>query len=351
MAGPVVHILGPGRIGSLIATSLASTVPPAQVSLIFRSREKLLKYQQNGSTISMWSDGIEPTMALERKIPGVCIGPKESSSDYIEDLIVTTKAQQALSAIKPVLRNLDRNSNVLLLQNGVGVLENLVEKYWSRESIRPNLMIGATSHAVRTFSGPWRFNHVGSGYLKLAQVPRDMDQKLRLANTVHFEKTDSEACVRADQVAENLDLSATAVLPNYKMSPLPTDSEASVKADYATDIKIFPEPLPALFKALLRTGPILNAEVLPYPEFLLAQYEKLIVNACINPVAALLQCTNGALLHTDHVESIFKLCLISKITFTLPIVHQLSELLWRVTGCCALSSKYVTKRQIIEIQC
>lgn len=84
-------------------------------------------------------------------------------------------------------------------------------------------------------------------------------------------------------------------------------------------------PTSALTDAILKTS-CLNPKLVDYSEFSLMEIEKLAVNACINPMTALLDCLNGDLLKGSFVRDIFK-----KILTELVIVVKKTSLstVWR----------------------
>ena len=51
-------------------------------------------------------------------------------NDPIDTLFITTKAPQTLPALHALLPRLSSASTIVLCQNGMGVLEGLLDKYW-----------------------------------------------------------------------------------------------------------------------------------------------------------------------------------------------------------------------------
>ncbi|KAA8916468.1 hypothetical protein TRICI_001331 [Trichomonascus ciferrii] len=340
MPSPHFHILGAGNVGSLIGAGLRSTVPPAYVTFIMRSQERLQQYAQHDSTVRIASSTLGPERVVERKIPAIYGHPvlRSGGPEMISNLIVTTKGTQTDKAIEAVLPSIHKATNILLLQNGMGMYEKLCEKFWPNPSARPTFFLGITTHGVHNTPVPFSYNHAGHGKLQISQIPntvRDlhiepgtytaseaavrsdgMDDVIPgpspRAKNLQF-PTDSEESVKADYSGEikfPREHNAPGVKPDAMESPFPTDAEEAAKADYATDppqdpATTYPHPgdIP---HELLRCGPLLNTEVLPYPEFLLAQYDKLIVNACVNPLTAILGCKNKELLENPAAENMIK---------------------------------------------
>jgi 2-dehydropantoate 2-reductase len=81
------------------------------------------------------------------------------------------------------------------------------------------------------------------------------------------------------------------------------------------------------FVNLLTSSDILNADIIPWPEFLLRKLEKLAINACINPLTALLTCKNGELLTRPPIIQLTRLLLseISQLLQCLPVILTISN--------------------------
>lgn len=161
----------------------------------------------------------------------------QSQPEIISNLIVSTKMHQTENAIYNILPSINEQTNILLLQNGMGSYEKLCTKFWPDRSTRPKFLMGITTHGVRKAAGPeWKFNHVGQGTLKLA--------------------------------------------------PLPSANPASKE----------------LGELLLKTGLELDAEVMQYEDFIIAQFEKLVCNCIINPLTALYDCYNGEVFSLESFD-------------------------------------------------
>lgn len=224
-----------------------------------RNSERLREYLQYGSqvTIKRLVVGTNTYTEVVRAIPAVAKLPRESDrkqqqivrsasetvgksyggAEPIDNLVVTVKAGGTVAAMNAVLPSITPDTNILLLQNGLGSYEKLCQSFWPNPSTRPNFLLGITTHGVSPGLERWSFKHVGHGGIKLAALPNE------------------------------------------------------TKGVDSTDIGA------QLLNSFVRTGSELNAEVVDYfPEFMLAQYEKLVCNAIINPLTALFECYNGELL-------------------------------------------------------
>ncbi|KAI9206843.1 ketopantoate reductase PanE/ApbA C terminal-domain-containing protein [Polychytrium aggregatum] len=151
------HLLGPGAIGLLASSFLSTTraaLPPP--TILFRSQAALDRFvadasssfplptitvQTNGSP-RFHSRGQHPSPASYRCNRFRTASASNLEPNYtISHLIVTTKANQTLEAIKPYVRFLTPSSVIVLLQNGV------LSSYASVRSVIPStrIIFGSTT--------------------------------------------------------------------------------------------------------------------------------------------------------------------------------------------------------------
>lgn len=113
------QILGVGAIGSLWACYLHKA--GHRVELLFRNSEALERYRTRGG-LTLIRDGMEEQLCMDA---GVAAGPGTPA----ELLLITTKAHQTVDALAQFTTRLGNRSRLLLLQNGMGVAEQIVEHY------------------------------------------------------------------------------------------------------------------------------------------------------------------------------------------------------------------------------
>lgn len=212
---------------------------------------------------------IEATVGTQRRLSNDETEPSETVRDReagepISNLVVTTKMQQTVSAIASIIPAINSNTNILLLQNGMGSHEMLCRTFWPDPLKRPRFLMGITTHGVKPVRGPeWKFEHVGVGSIKLASLPNDSN---------------------------------------------PTNNSQ-------------------LEDMLVKAGPSLATQVLEYPDFLLAQIEKLICNSIVNPLTAIYSCFNGELLALNSLDYLmYKLASEASAAFTASLKHQYPSL-------------------------
>ena len=141
-----IHILGAGAMGCLWATYFQQDVANKQTNVHFIVRNK-----------DQWPSS--PT-ELQRQPDSLSLPihvTDSSTANGINKLIVATKAQHALAAIKSVEHGLSPDCEVLLLQNGMGSQQAVAEAF-------PNL----TVYACSSTEGAYKTNvqtvvHAGKG--------------------------------------------------------------------------------------------------------------------------------------------------------------------------------------------
>ncbi|GAA5963253.1 hypothetical protein JCM21900_006569 [Sporobolomyces salmonicolor] len=324
------HCLGVGSIGSLLATNLAS-LPSSRVRLILRRKDlasQLLDAKSPSSTtgpsstpygsLSVERNGLvrrtdNLEMELTRNPADLALSRSSSSSssssssgrrspridpaiwirnDPIDTLFITTKAPQTLPALRYLLPRLSSRSTVVLCQNGMGVLESLLDKYWPEDRSdvlereraqagqdtsgswstgmgnRPSFICATTTH------GAWRkggghFVHAGLGDLKFGVLP----------NRAVLSTLSSFPTPAWSSPSENPLLNPRSLVqPSLDHLPF-----TPVTATLNTTI------------ASLLALPELQPQWLPLLTLQIAQLQKLAVNASVNSVTALMGVNNGAL--------------------------------------------------------
>lgn len=240
-----LHVLGVGSMGALVAheISLHGLVNPV---LLFKNIHRLNDYNSNDLQLTVVRRSGDNTTLVTSRLTAKVAATHNKDEDFapITDLLIATKAHQTETAIRPYLPSLRPNLNIYILQNGMGAAERLSEAFWPQRAQRPDLYLLSSTHgAYKTF--PNVVHHVGLGKLSVARSPA-------------------------------------------------LGSEQTATSD-------IPEVISALLDA---KG--LNAEYLDSTDFLFVQCEKLIANACINPLLALLDCLNGDLLHASGVQRIMR---------------------------------------------
>ncbi|CAH7685232.1 ketopantoate reductase-like protein [Phakopsora pachyrhizi] len=288
-----IHCVGPGSIGSLVCFHLQRVTP---VTFLLRTRQP--QHRKNPTTLSIQLEQSDHQLGITGGITYQFLGRQQQ--EPIDSLLVTTKAHQVTNSIRPIRHRLSRNSTLVLLHNGLGVLEELVEELFPDPLDRPSFVLATTSHGVhKVASSPQRlldddhnhqgdeheachgrFCHSGVGDLRFGVLPNlTVSDALRRLSARHYPKTESEPLTEHNPILN----------PASKLSPnlddhLPYLSPATHSLHRTVASLLNP-----------RVCSQLNTRWLPLGELQTSALIKLAVNASVNPISALLETRNSSL--------------------------------------------------------
>ncbi len=114
MSNPI-HILGAGAIGTLFAAELARA--GAAVRLLLRDDDGVETLRRRGG-LGVERDGVHSVIAVDALTLSQLDGP-------VTTLLVCTKAPQTVAAVAPLADRLSDATDIVLLQNGMGVRDEL----------------------------------------------------------------------------------------------------------------------------------------------------------------------------------------------------------------------------------
>lgn len=190
----------------------------------------------------------------------------DEQEDVIHHLIVSVKAPQTVKAIQVVAHRLTQDSSILFLQNGMGMVDEVNEKIFPDERYRPTYIVGVVSHGLYS-NGPFSVVHAGEGTIALGVLPR---------------------------------------MPMGESIQLEALNQLSPSSRY-------------LMRTMTRTAVFVAVGFAP-TDILQQQLDKLAVNCIINPLTAILDCKNGALVNNFYFKRVVRLLLaeISLVIKSLP---------------------------------
>ncbi|KAJ9083769.1 2-dehydropantoate 2-reductase (Ketopantoate reductase) (KPA reductase) (KPR) [Entomophthora muscae] len=236
------HILGAGAVGCLIALKLHQV--GLRTALIFKSKVSLNKFLLKGASIEINEKDNIVT------IHGLCgESADEINKKPIRNLIVTTKSTQTRTALEPLLGRINSETRVIFLQNGLGVLDEVMPLLCQR--MVSQIVLGSVTHGCyRLSNAPFKVFYPSPGGIWLGMAD----------NRVH-----------------------------------PLIKDCSTPSDLWGDLQ--------MCKAL-------NCQTNLTPESVIEiLLRKLTMNVCINPLASLLGRKNGAILENpESLERIDKIC-------------------------------------------
>lgn len=179
----------------------------------------------------------------------------DEQEGIIYHLVVSVKAPHTVKAIQAVAHRLTRDSSILFLQNGMGMVDEVNEKLFPDEKYRPTYIVGVVSHGLY-LNRPFSVVHAGEGTIALGVLPR---------------------------------------VPMGEIIQLKGLNQLSTSARY-------------LMRCMTRTA-VFVAVGFPPTDLLQQQLDKLAVSCIINPLTAILDCKNGALLYNFYFSRVIRLLL------------------------------------------
>ncbi|KAK5114668.1 hypothetical protein LTR62_002241 [Meristemomyces frigidus] len=220
------------------------------------------------------------------------------TNEVIHNLIVTTKANATVAALLKIRDRLTPESTICFLQNGMGIIDDVNEKVFPDPETRPSYVEGVVTHGVNVPPGvgarnPFFAVHAGHGTIALGLIPR--------------ENSLSTPSVPQDQNAADQEPSSLTTTKESFQGEKPQDTRAP-SARY-------------ILRTLTRT-PVLCAVGFTPTELLQLKLEKLAVNSVINPLTALIDSRNGALLYNYALTRTVRLLLAE----TSLVIRSLPEL-------------------------
>lgn len=290
-----IHILGIGNMGKLLAHSLA-TAPDRPAIVLMLHRPTLVQaWNEGDQTIELVTDGVSDKQK-GYEIEAICGsaevvesgGPQSPRSDndgnVISILIIGTKTIHTISALSAIKSRLTQDSTILFTQNGMGTIDEVNAKVFPDSSTRPKYMTAIISHGV--FSrGPFSSVHAGFGTINIGRVPQSQSSNTRQ--------------LAEENGGQNPALSTTEYLPK-----------------------------------LVTQVPVLSAVMISTIELMQIQFEKLIINAMVNPLTVIFDCRNGELFKSFKV-----LCLMRSLLSEASQVIRLLPELQNIQGVEARFSK------------
>ncbi|VEU20053.1 DEKNAAC100830 [Brettanomyces naardenensis] len=230
-----VYVLGAGGIGCLVAAPLVDSF---SVNFIVRNAGKRA-YLAKNSNLFQFKQLFNNDKVLQYHIHGA-YSVEEIPDQTIDRIIVSVKTFDTVKALRPLLDKIGQSTKILLVQNGMGVIDELYNELWPVVDKRPIFYQGVISHGVYqdlSEKDTYNYNHAGSAGMMICRLPRDFTNPGSIEFDGELEK--------ADDFVKEL-----------------------VGSDY------------------------LNAQFFKYKDLLVYQVQKLMVNSCMNANTSILDCIN-----------------------------------------------------------
>lgn len=208
---------------------------------------------------------IKKQLKLERTVEGIDI------------LVVACKAQSVVSAIKNIRHRLSSKSTVVLLNNGnLASYDSLVQHVFPNPEGRPHFILASNTHGAWLKTPPFLIVHAGVGQIRFAIVP---DGKRDFERSFWSSKREKPR-LQIDDIA-------------FRYNDPEADRYRSLRDTVS----------------VLQQLSGLRPRWETYTDIQLLLRQKLVVNCVINPLTALIGCTNGELLKNPAARRLaFRIC-------------------------------------------
>ncbi|KAI6136347.1 ketopantoate reductase PanE/ApbA C terminal-domain-containing protein [Pisolithus sp. B1] len=259
------YVLGLGAVGTLIAYHLRTALPPSQsVTLIHKSyKNAWVAHRRCRGVLSVETGGvIQKCDGFQVEVLEKHDRPDDIHTDPIEAVFVTARMIKTTGLLSQLLPRLNANSTVVLFQNGMGVFEELVQQVFRNPETRPNFILASNTNGA-WLKGTGHVVHAEHGSLEFGIVsdPRKRDFETSLTDET---KPKYERHLSLDDITRPGD-------PSY---------------DQYRGLRETVEALNSL--------DTLGAKWCPIADVQNAMRRKLVVDAVIEPLTALMACRNEA---------------------------------------------------------
>jgi 2-dehydropantoate 2-reductase len=243
----------------------------------------------------------------------------------LDALVIATKPQYTVSILEPLAKSLTPASTLVLLQNGQGVLDEILPRYFPDSKNRPNIIMATSTHRLWTKSRLHAV-HAHLGRMDIAVLPGSNvgvnyekiwtpsnfaeDEEIRRRQQHSYgneEPTDKGGFGRFarknSQQLVSLDRSYATAAPDQLLSMYANRSHSPLVPTLNMDAI----PSNDRTRTLTETLSVLQSLPLevtwqPVRRFQLKAIQNLVVSACIDPITSLVGCRNGHLFGNRFAE-------------------------------------------------
>ena len=290
------HICGAGSIGSLLGWHMRRILSPDDaLSLIIRPHQLAELRTPRSPSITLRDRGgyrvaggfqIEAMDDSKRFIQDLAVLKATREVDvssprnhppygHIHSLFITTKAHHAAWAMEELVRSnrVSPLTTVVILTNGMGVYEQLVESFFPNPSDRPQFILATNTHGAYT-KRLFDVIHSARGQIHYGVVPDPLGRDQKLGDVPKYQFSPSKPPVPDPDPFASADV-----------DPIPQDSPPI--GPFHTLHKTI-----SMLEAL---SPHLSIRREPIEQLHQRLILKLVTNCCINPLTAIKGCRNGDL--------------------------------------------------------
>ncbi|KAE8202790.1 hypothetical protein A4X06_0g2450 [Tilletia controversa] len=216
--------------------------------------------------------------------------PDRGPEAHIDALFLCTKADTTSFALESLLPRLSARSTLVLTQNGLGLADVLIAKHFPDPRRRPWIILSSLTHGLyRTRQSALHAVHASLGDIHFGVLPDlrchslvdGLEKRAAWPATANSASSTSDLWPPDTLSLEHIDQHFAATSSSYSMH-----QDGYQPHEASTLVQTI---------SLLLAAEELKATWDPLPDFHRRALRKLAINACINPLTALLECQNGAL--------------------------------------------------------
>lgn len=209
----------------------------------------------------------------------------------IDSLIVTTRPTETVDALSNLLPRLNASSTVVLFQDGMGIFEEIMQHVFRNPETRPNFILASNTNQA-WFKDNYHVVHTAHGTVDFGIVPDPRKRDFE-ASLVEESKPSHERQLDLDDIAQ-----------------LGNPSHVQYRSLRET-------------VAALSSLDTLGTKWCPMADVQVAMRKKLVINAAVNPLTAILGCRNGALFRDSGSKSILRnICKEASDVFRAQLEHE-----------------------------
>lgn len=147
-ASPRIHILGDDLNSKYIAHAMSKM--HEHVELMSLGKKYNMKTRsRNVETYAETQEGRSPGQERLVEHNGAKLGQASDSNAHIDQLVLTGPARHAVPALEKVRHRIDHTSTICLMNDGLGVLEDVRKRIFAgRREEEPNIIMGHMSHKI-----------------------------------------------------------------------------------------------------------------------------------------------------------------------------------------------------------
>ncbi|KIM70240.1 hypothetical protein SCLCIDRAFT_102105 [Scleroderma citrinum Foug A] len=307
------YVLGLSPLGILIAYHLRAASRP--VTLVHKTHRKAwVSHKRSKGVLSVEARGVvqscggfQSEVVEKGELSGVGIAFNPSLTRYqarhyvpptedihtrpIDSLIVTTRSTETVVALSNMLPRLNASSTVVLCQDGMGIFEEIMQHVFRNPETRPNFILASNTNQV-WFKDHYHVVHTAQGTVDFGIVPDP--------RRGDFEASLAEESQPSHERQLHLDDIAQPGNPSH-------DQSRSLRETVAA----------------LSSLDALGTKWCPMADLQIAMQKKLVVNAAVNSLTAILGCRNGALFRDRGSKNILrKVCKEASDVFRAQLEHE-----------------------------